>query len=157
MEDMALQGGLDNFSKRLMTLYKEIIGWMRYYTQLDDMVCELEENGEEVFGSEEETLFHIFEKRIGRLLNEAQLLREHCIQIWELFQAEIDIRQNEVMKILTIVTTVFLPLSLLAGWYGMNFAGMKELSWKYGYEAVIGTGILTVCLSMRIMKKKKFW
>ncbi len=157
MEDMALQGGLDNFNARLMTLYKEIIGWMRYYTQLDDMVCELEENGEEVFGSEEETLFHIFEKRIGRLLNESQLLREHCIQIRELFQAEIDIRQNEVMKILTIVTTVFLPLSLLAGWYGMNFAGMKELSWKYGYEAVIGTGILIVCLSMWIMKKKKFW
>ena len=53
---------------------------------------------------------------------------------------EIDIRQNGIMKILTIVTTIFLPLSLLAGWYGMNFAGMKELSWKYGYEAVIEIG-----------------
>lgn len=93
----------------------------------------------------------------GRLLNETQLLREHCIQVRELFQAEIDIRQNGIMKILTIVTTIFLPLSLLAGWYGMNFAGMKELSWKYGYEAVIGAGILIVCLSMWIMKKKKFW
>ncbi len=157
MEDMALKGVLDNFNARLMTLYKEIIGWMRYYTQMYDMVCELEENGTGLFGSEEETLFHTFEKRIGRLLNESQLLREHCVQVRELFQAEIDIRQNKVMKILTIVTTVFLPLSLLTGWYGMNFAGMKELSWKYGYEAVIGTSILIVCLSMWIMKKKKFW
>ena len=61
-------------------------------------------------------LFHILGKKIGRLLNESQLLWEHCIQVRELFQAEIDIRQNEVMKILTIVTTgfaiiPFLPLS----------------------------------------------
>lgn len=110
-----------------------------------------------MFGSEEETLFHIYEKKIGRLLNESQLLREHCIQVRELFQAEIDIRQNIIMKILTIVTTVFLPLTLLTGWYGMNFTGMRELSWKYGYEAVIGAGILIVCLSIWIMKKKKFW
>lgn len=157
MEDMALKGEVDNVNSKIMALYKEVIGWMKYYTQLDEMVCELEENKMGLFNNEEETFYHILEKRIGRLLNEAQLLREHCIQVRELFQAEIDIRQNGIMKILTIVTTVFLPLSLLAGWYGMNFAGMKELSWKYGYEAVIGAGILIVCLSMWIMKKKKFW
>ena len=157
MEDIALKGVSDNFNSRLMSLYKEVIGWMKYYIQLDDMVCELEENETGMFGNEEETLFHIFEKRTGRLLNESKLLREHCIQVRELFQAEIDIRQNGIMKILTIVTTVFLPLSLLTGWYGMNFTGMRELSWKYGYEAVIGAGFLIVCLSMWIMKKKKFW
>lgn len=157
MEDMALKGVSDNFNARLMSLYKEVIGWMKYYIQLDDMVCELEENKKDMFGNEEETLFHIFEKKIERLLNESQLLREHCIQVRELFQAEIDIRQNGIMKILTIVTTVFLPLSLLTGWYGMNFTGMRELSWEYGYEVVIGLGVLIVCLSMWIMKKKKFW
>lgn len=157
MEDMALKGVLDNFNAKLMSLYKEVIGWMKYYIQLDDMVCELEENETGMFRNEEETLFHIFEKRTQRLLNESQLLREHCIQVRELFQAEIDIRQNGIMKILTIVTTVFLPLSLLTGWYGMNFTGMKELSWKYGYEAAIGAGFLIVLLSMWIMKKKKFW
>lgn len=157
MEDMALKGVSDNFNAKLMSLYKEVIGWMKYYTQLDDMVCELEENELGMLGSEEEMLFHIFEKRTGRLLNESQLLREHCIQVRELFQAEIDIRQNGIMKILTIVTTVFLPLSLLTGWYGMNFTGMRELSWKYGYEAAIGAGALIVSLSIWIMKKKKFW
>jgi len=157
MEDMALKGVSDNFNARLMSLYKEVIGWMKYYIQLDDMVCELEENKKDMFGNEEETLFHIFEKKTERLLNESQLLREHCIQVRELFQAEIDIRQNGIMKILTIVTTVFLPLSLLTGWYGMNFTGMRELSWEYGYEVVIGLGVLIVCLSMWIIKKKKFW
>lgn len=99
----------------------------------------------------------MLEKRLGRLRNEAQLLREYCLQVRELFQAEIDIRQNRIMKILTIVTTIFLPLSLLAGWYGMNFTGMPELTWKYGYPAVIAVSILVVAVCLWIMKKKKFW
>ena len=99
----------------------------------------------------------MLEKRLGRLRNEAQLLREYCLQVRELFQAEIDILQNRIMKILTIVTTIFLPLSLLAGWYGMNFTGMPELTWKYGYPAVIAVSILVVAVCLWIMKKKKFW
>lgn len=59
------------------------------------------------------------------------------------------------MKILTIVTTIFLPLSLLAGWYGMNFTGMPELTWKYGYPAVIAVSILVVAVCLWIMKKEK--
>lgn len=61
------------------------------------------------------------------------------------------------MQILTIVTTIFLPLSLLVGWYGMNFQRMPELSWKYGYPAVIGVSVLFVILSLWLCKKKKFW
>ena len=72
-----------------------------------------------------------------RLREESQLLRESCTQVQSLFQSEIDIRQNRIMQILTIVTTIFLPLTLLVGWYGMNFSGMPELHWKYGYPAII--------------------
>ena len=59
------------------------------------------------------------------------------------------------MKTLTIVTTIFLPLSLLAGWYGMNFAYMPELRWKYGYPAVIGVSLLIILGSLWLWKKKK--
>lgn len=61
------------------------------------------------------------------------------------------------MKILTIVTTIFLPLSLVAGWYGMNFAYMPELSWKHGYPAVIVVSALVILICLWIMKKKKSW
>ena len=84
-------------------------------------------------------------------------LREYCLQVRELFQAQVDIRQNRIMQILTVVTTLCLPLSLVAGWYGMNFVGMPELGWKYGYPAVIAVSVLIVILCLWIMKKKKFW
>ena len=61
------------------------------------------------------------------------------------------------MKILTIVTTIFLLLSLVAGWYGMNFVNMPELTWTYGYPAVIAVSVLVVLICLWIMKKKTFW
>ena len=45
----------------------------------------------------------------------------------------------------------------MAGWYGMNFTGMPELHWAYGYPAVIAVSVVIVLLSLWVMKKKKFW
>lgn len=157
IEEQVLSGNLEQFNPRMTALRKELIGWIRYYTQLDDMVCELQENEDGLFSDNEVRMFHMVEKRIGRLNSEAQTLREYGIQLRELFQAEIDIRQNRIMKILTVVTTIFLPLSLVAGWYGMNFVNMPELTWKYGYLAIILVSVLIVGLCLWIMKKKKFW
>lgn len=78
------------------------------------------------------------------------------MQVQDVYQSEIEIRQNNVMKVLTIVTTVFLPLTLIAGWYGMNFTHMPELTWVYGYPVAIGASILVVLISLLIFKKKKF-
>lgn len=157
LEDQVLAGKLEGFNAALSPLRKQILGWLRYYTQLDGVACELEGNEIGLFSSEEQRMFHMLEKRVARLRDEAQLLREYCVQVRELFQAELDIRQNRIMKILTVVTTVFLPLSLVAGWYGMNFTGMPELSWAYGYPAVIAASVVIVLLTLWIMKKKKFW
>lgn len=157
LEEQVLSGDLEQFNPRMTALRKEIIGWIRYYTQLDDMVCEFQENEDGLFSDGEVRMFHMAEKRIGRLNSEAQTLREYGLQLRELFQSEIDVRQNRVMKILTIVTTVFLPLTLVTGWYGMNFIHMPELEWDYGYPVVIAVSMLIVSVCLWIMKKKKFW
>ena len=157
LEDQVLAGELEDFNPRMTALRKGIAGWIRYYTQLDDVACELQEDENGYFSENEQRLFRMAEQRVGRLQAEAQALREYGIQVRELFQAEIDIRQNRIMKILTIVTTIFLPLSLVAGWYGMNFVHMPELTWKYGYPAVIVVSVLVVLICLWIMKKKKFW
>ena len=144
-------------SAPMSELRKETMAWYRYYSQLDDVACELRENENGFFSDEECRLFRLFEERVIRLREESQLLREYCAQLQSLFQSEIDIRQNRIMQILTIVTTIFLPLTLLVGWYGMNFSGMPELHWKYGYPAIILVSIAVVALSLWICKKKKFW
>lgn len=79
------------------------------------------------------------------------------MQVQEVYQSEIGIRQNDVMKMLTVVTTIFLPLSLIAGWYGMNFSYMPELSSRYAYPLVIGVSIIIVIVSLLIFKRKGYW
>lgn len=65
-------------------------------------------------------------------------------------------RMNQVMKTLTIVATIFIPLTFIAGIYGMNFSNMPELNWKWGYYGV-WIVILIVFLGMLVYFKRKKW
>ena len=60
------------------------------------------------------------------------------------------------MQIFTAVTTIFFPLTVIVGWYGMNFKNMPELYWKYGYLFVIVLSIVVVTVITLIVKKKKW-
>ena len=82
-------------------------------------------------------------------------MRESIVQLREAYDASIDISLNNVMKLFTVVTTIFLPLSLIAGWYGMNFTGMGELTWEFGYPFVIALSVVCVIVCLIIFKKKK--
>jgi magnesium transporter len=59
------------------------------------------------------------------------------------------------MKLFTVITTVFLPLTLMVGWYGMNFDYMPELHWRYGYPALIVISVVVVVLCLILFKKRK--
>jgi len=65
-------------------------------------------------------------------------------------------RLNNVMRLLTIVTVIGLPLTLLAGIYGMNFQNMPELGWKYGYFTVLGIMALVVIVLVTVFKRRKW-
>ncbi|MCJ7773396.1 MAG: magnesium and cobalt transport protein CorA, partial [Desulfobacterales bacterium] len=66
-------------------------------------------------------------------------------------------KMNEVMKVLTIIATIFIPLTFIAGIYGMNFKYMPELEWKYGYEGVWILMIVIVCCMFVYFRKKKWF
>lgn len=157
LETLAESGRDGAFSGRMLTLRKKVSELGRYYAQQSNMAQLLLENEAGCFSEQDCRSLKRFSERVDRLRNEAQILREYLIQIRELYQAQISIRQNETMKFLTAITTVFLPLTLIAGWYGMNFKNMPELSWQYGYPAVIVLSILIGAVCVWIFKKKKFW
>ncbi len=78
------------------------------------------------------------------------------MQIRDLYKAHLDIKQNRSMTILTGVTTIFMPLTLIVGWYGMNFKYMPELEYRYSYPIVFGVSIVIVVCSLLFFKKKKW-
>jgi len=73
-----------------------------------------------------------------QIIDTVETFRDMVSGLMDLYLSSISNRMNEVMKVLTIIATIFIPLSFVAGLYGMNFAFMPELQWRYGYFAALG-------------------
>ena len=93
---------------------------------------------------------------MARLYDTATSLRDYTMQLSDLYQSQIDLKQNRIMTILTVVTTIFMPLTLITGWYGMNFTHMPELDSPYGYPLVIVAALVIAVASLLYFKKKKW-
>ena len=76
--------------------------------------------------------------------------------LMEIYMSNVSNKMNEVMKVLTIMASIFIPLTFLAGIYGMNFRHMPELEWEYGYYGVLGL-MLGIFILMIIYFKRKGW
>ena len=74
----------------------------------------------------------------------------------DVYLSSLSNRMNDVMKVLTIIATIFIPLTFIAGVYGMNFEYMPELEWRWGYPAVM-LGMAMVGISMFLYFKKRRW
>jgi magnesium transporter len=72
----------------------------------------------------------------------------------DLYLSSVSNRMNEVMKVLTIIATLFIPLTFIAGIYGMNFDYMPELDWRYGYPAVLAVMALVVVAMLYYFRRR---
>ncbi len=82
--------------------------------------------------------------------------REIISNIMDLYHSYVSNKMNQIMQVLTIISTIFIPLTFIAGIYGMNFEYMPELHWKYGYYSTWGIMIL-IMITMILFFKRKKW
>ncbi len=127
-----------------------------HYDRLIDLTQELEENENDFFAEENLRYFSLFSKRAGRLYDLSNALVDYTSQIRADFDANLTDKQNHIMTILTVVTTIFSPLTLITGWYGMNFKYMPELNSVYAYPIVFIVSLLIAILSLLFFKHKKW-
>ena len=146
----------ERFIDKMSAIRRDLNRETRFYAQLGDLAETLQEDGADLLGHRALRRLGYFSRRVTTLRSEAQILREYATQISSEYQAQVDILQNRVMKLLTIVTTIFLPLSLIVGWYGMNF-DMPELSWEYGYPAIIVVAVAVVVLLILYFRRTPVW
>lgn len=157
LEQAVLDNDTGRFLHRMSVLRKELNRTNRYYAQLGDFASSLMEDAEEQLSGHSKKRLNHFLRRVENLRGETRMLHEYATQISSEYQAQVDIAQNRVMKVLTIVTAIFLPLTLIAGWYGMNFTGMPLLEWRYGYPAVVAVSALVVAGLVWYFKRKKWF
>jgi magnesium transporter len=84
-------------------------------------------------------------------------LRETAVSVMEVFLSVQNQRLNEVMKVLTVIATIFIPLTFIASIYGMNFKHMPELEARWGYPAVLGLMLLTAGGMVAYFRRRGWW
>jgi len=91
-----------------------------------------------------------------QIIDTVETFRDMVSGLMDVYLSSISNRMNEVMKVLTIIATIFIPLSFVAGLYGMNFVYMPELQWRFGYFAVLGV-MLAIGAGMLLYFKRRKW
>jgi magnesium transporter len=91
-----------------------------------------------------------------QILETIESMREMISTALETYMSSVSNRMNEIMKVLTIISTIFIPLTFIAGIYGMNFERMPELSWPMGYPAAIGA-MVSIAVTMVMFFKRRHW
>lgn len=156
LEDSILQDDTDDVIPFLNDIRGDLLDLRTHYEQLIDLGQELEENENRFFADENLRYFRLFTARVERYRDQVLALREYSVQIRDLYQTQIDNKQNKIMTVLTVITTIFFPLSIITGWYGMNFEHMPELSYAWAYPALFGICVFIVLSGLLFFKKKKW-
>jgi magnesium transporter len=98
---------------------------------------------------------------ITQIIDIIESYRDLCAGLMEVYLSSLGFRTNEIMRVLTVVSTIFIPLTFVAGVYGMNFntdspLNMPELSWRYGYLFFWGVSAAIVGVTVFIAKRKRW-
>ena len=146
----------DDFYRTLLHFKRDLLSLRNYYEQLIELCEELSANENGLIP--ESGLRHLrhFGRKTERLLANVNILRDSLVQLREAYQSALDLKLNGIMKVFTVIAAIFLPLTLITGWYGMNFTTMPELSWQMGYIYVIMLSVLVAGVCWVVFKRKKF-
>lgn len=146
-----------NTNSILFNLKSKILIQKSYYDQLVSLGEDLLINSNDIFDGENQRYLHIFTDESQRLSDSAQFICDNVMHIRETYEASINDNMNHTMKLFTVLSAIFLPLTLLVGWYGMNFTTMPELTWRYGYVAVIIASIIIALFCYIWFKRKNYF
>ena len=156
-EDVISEKPGKDFNQDLLRLKKRLQQMHNLYEQYLDILEALDADENDIF--EGETLLYLMnlEKRITRLREDVDSIADEVVHVQDACRSMLDMKMNRNMNYLTVIGTIFFPLTIIVGWYGMNFISMPEFTWKYGYVYVILLSIVIVVIAYLIAKKKKWF
>ena len=154
LEDKLIKSVPDGFSGNLIPHRKNLMNLDFFYEQLSDLAENISSGSSVLLSKEDCMSYTRLSDRADRLHSRVTFLREYLMQIREMHQTLISEKQSKTMNLLAVISAIFLPLTLLVGWYGMNFTKMPELESDLGYPAVIIASVVIVVIEIIIFRKK---
>lgn len=156
LEERLLSKGVGNLMEEIHRLKAELNDFRKNLFPLRDTITNLIEDEPEFINKKNMVFFNDLKDHLNQLVEFYLHYNENIKALIDLNSAILSNNLNAVMKTLTIIATIFIPLTFIAGIYGMNFEFMPELGWKWGYFMVWGVMVL-VTLGMFIFFKRKNW
>ena len=147
----------EDFTTTLLDLKNRLLSAHNYYEQLLDITEAVEENENDIFDTDSLMYISNIGKKIVRLREDVDALSNMVVHLQDAYSSYLDMNLNKTMKFFTVITSIFFPLTIIVGWYGMNFQSMPEFYWRYGYLYVILLSIIVVLVLVLVGKRKKWF
>lgn len=154
LEERLLEGRGRIDRALLMSDSRRLLGLDALYQGMSDMASELADEGDDLVGEADRQRFRALGRQLDRLSARLESLQDHSLQLHSLYQEGIDIRQNSVMQWLTVIATIFMPLTFITSWYGMNFPNMGMTRVPWGYVLVIAVCALVAALEVLFFHRR---
>lgn len=146
----------DDVSQNIQDLKREILRVRRAIFPLREVLNRIEKNETELIQSKTITYYRDIYDHLIQVSENIDIYREMVWSLMDMYMTTISNKMNEVMKVLTIMSSIFIPLTFIAGIYGMNFQNMPELQSKYGYYIIWGVMIIIFAALLYYFKRKKW-
>jgi magnesium transporter len=140
----------------IQQLRKDILKIRRWITPVRDLVTRLIETESPLVTKDTKVFLRDALDHTIEINETLHIQLEMAFGLMELYMSHMSNKMNQVMKVLTIMASIFIPLTFIAGIYGMNFKNMPELEWEYGYYYILGI-MLAVFMVLLIYFKRKDW
>ncbi len=142
--------------KEIFELKKNVVTFKKNTFYLREMLKKIVSD-EVTFDKEKKIYFEdLYDKSI-KIYDYADECKEDINELVSYHMTQLSNNMNKIMKVLTFISTIFIPISFLAGLYGMNFEYMPELNFKYSYPLLLLTMFCIVLIMLRFFKKKKWF
>lgn len=156
LEEQILHNPSQESLQKIQKLKRLLMNFRKSIIPLREAVASLQKYNVELI---KESTFRYLRDVYEHLIHLSDSLESHrdmLASIMDLYLSGVSNKMNEVMKVLTIIATIFIPLTFIAGVYGMNFENMPELHWNFGYFIIWGIMIIVAVVMINYFKRKKW-
>lgn len=154
IEENIYSGHSAGMERFIMMARRDMNTLSNYYLQLSAVGEAMQQTVIPQNMSDENAMISLFLSRCSQLLTLVGNIKDYTSQIWNLRQTQLSDKQNKISTLLTVITTLFLPVTFVTGWYGMNFKYMPLTQFRYGYEIIICLVLVVVFLEIRFIKAR---
>lgn len=156
LEDATLINPTKDSLHALQHMRRQILSLNKSFWPLREILSYLERGDATLISDPIKTYMRGLYEHIIQVIDTTESLRDLLSGVMDIYLSSVSNKMNEIMKVLTIISTIFIPITFITGLYGMNFVYMPELKFTYSYPIVLGIMVVIVFAMLYYFKKKKW-